>query len=73
MICRSSVGKEIEDLPLTISITMSVKEWREVASQQREQWPGWKIKSLIDCSIAKISKAVTVYTNGEEVVGSSFD
>lgn len=37
-----------EDLEYTMTITMKVKEWRELQAHMEDHWPGYDFKLAID-------------------------
>lgn len=47
-----------EDMELTLSITMTIKEWEDLKKELPERWPHWKIGSAITDAVLKIGTTV---------------
>ncbi len=45
------VRPDVADMSLTL--TMTVKEWKEFAALLPEKWPGWPVRSMINEAISK--------------------
>lgn len=52
-----------DDLVATVSVTMSVKEFRELRKQLKNEWPSWKLGDAIG---DVIRQAETVFYATEE-------
>lgn len=57
MRARMTVGKEIEDVPVTLAITMTLAEWRAMKEALKNQYPGWALSSLITEAVLALLKA----------------
>jgi hypothetical protein len=36
-----------DEIEMTLTLTMPLKEWREFAATIKQDYPGWKIKGII--------------------------
>lgn len=48
-----------EEMELTLSITMTIKEWRDLQKDLPERYPHWKIGSAITDAVLKAG--MTIY------------
>lgn len=68
MQARMTVGKEIENIPVTLAITMPLKEWRQVQKLLKDEYPAWALSSLIsDATIALLKANDVLINEGEEL------
>lgn len=52
MIARAQiVNPDVAEMTLTL--TMSVKQWKELADLLPEEWPGWPVASMVRQAISK--------------------
>jgi hypothetical protein len=60
-----AAGKELEKVPLTLSLTLSIEEWRALRPLISCDWPGWKITSLIGLALDKVDQSVRCLIDGK--------
>ena len=53
-----------EDMELTLSITMTIKEWKELQKDLPTKYPHWKIGSAITDGVLKAN--TTIYEEIEQ-------
>ncbi|MCW5676283.1 MAG: hypothetical protein KIT15_17040 [Xanthobacteraceae bacterium] len=53
-----------DEMIATISITMKVKDFRELKRQLKAEWPSWKIGDAIQAVIRKAETAFYEYEEG---------
>ena len=53
--------QKLDDVEATLSVTMTVGEWREVLSQLSTKWPSWKFGEVILNMISAFSKNFEYY------------
>lgn len=54
-----------EDMELTLNITMTMKEWRELKQSLPEKYPHWKLGSAITEAVSMVGE--TVYKEIEKI------
>jgi hypothetical protein len=37
----------VDDVPATLTVTMTVKQWREIADRLPETWPHWEFGAKV--------------------------
>lgn len=52
--------KQIDGMDLTISLTMTVNEWRQVRAAMPDGWPGWEVAQRIDRALKYVETATQV-------------
>ena len=63
-----SLGNQIEEVPLVLKISMTVKEWRDFHKQiNNPSWPSHRVAALIKQSLDKADMKITGLMDGEEV------
>lgn len=45
-----------DDVSMTLTVSMSIKHWREFRKGLRTQWPDWEIAGAIDSAISQAEK-----------------
>jgi hypothetical protein len=59
-------GKELEKVPLTISFTMTIEEWRLVEDSIPDyRYPMSKLADLISEAVQNVEKATTIFVDVE--------
>jgi len=58
--------RELAKLPLTLTMTLSVSQWREVREQMESKWPACDVRMAIYEAIDKIERALSVYHRTEQ-------
>lgn len=48
--------ENVDTVQATMTITMSLKEWKELRATIGERWPGWKFASFITQIVNKAEK-----------------
>jgi hypothetical protein len=66
MRARIRAPSEIEELPIEITFTLTLKEWRDVARLLPTGWPAWKFAGLIMRACDHLTKAVDVVILGRD-------
>lgn len=51
--------KNQDEVEVTLSITMTLKEWKDLQKDLPERWPHWKIGSAITDAVFKIGTRVS--------------
>lgn len=69
MHARAQLSEKIEDVDLSITVTMKLKEWRELRAQLPRQWPAGKVDGMIGDALLKVTKLSDQYVSGEQLVG----
>lgn len=69
MHARAQLSEKIEDVDLSITVTMKLKEWRELHDQLPKEWPAFKVGGLIADAVYKVTKLADQYISGEHLVG----
>jgi hypothetical protein len=54
---RVKISDKVEDLDVTISLTMTLAQWRQLMRQLPASWPSWKVAELIAKSVGEITTA----------------
>ena len=60
---RMRVSKKIEDLDVSLEITMKLSEWREFENKLVDGWPSWKVGEIIQQAIRDIHRATDRITD----------
>jgi hypothetical protein len=47
-----------EDIDLTLSITMTIKEWKDLQKDLPERYPHWKLGGAITDAILKVNTTI---------------
>ncbi len=58
---------EIEKLPIEISFTLTVEEWRDIMRELPRAWPHWKFGELISDALDHLTKVTDLWIHSEEV------
>ena len=48
-----------DDVEVSMTITMTMKEWRDLQKDLPERWPHWKIGSAITDAILKVGTTIS--------------
>ncbi len=59
MIARMTIDKA-DDVPMTLSITLPLSEWEDLAKQMPQAWPAWQFASLVRNAINSATKQIRV-------------
>ncbi len=59
----------LEDVPLDITLRMTVKEWRALQMVLPEKWPGWEVFSVISAALNKVEASVSAIVEQGADVG----
>lgn len=57
--------ENVNDVEITMSFTMTVKEWIEFNNQLRRDWPSWRISGSVNRVISRIQRDVIDMTEEE--------
>lgn len=52
-----------DDVPMTLSVTMTLRQWRELRSQLQSTYPSWKLSAVIN---EMVHEATTVFSEKVE-------
>ena len=59
---RSKFGiQKLDEVEATLTMTMTVSEWREVEKQLSTKWPSWKFGEVILEMITSFDKTFSPY------------
>lgn len=56
----------IEKVPLSITVTMPIMQWRTLMGQLSPAYPSWQVNNLISQSINQVFDALNVIVEGTE-------
>jgi hypothetical protein len=68
MHARAQLSEEIENVELSITVTMPLKEWRALNAQLPKAWPAWNVGALITDALSKVTKLADQYVSGERLL-----
>lgn len=49
--------ENVDQMQATATITMTIKEWRELAKELPERWPFWKLGAAINKIVCKANSS----------------
>lgn len=53
--------QKLNDVEATLTVTMTVGEWREILEQLSQKWPSWKFGEVILAMITAFNKNFSPY------------
>ena len=45
--------EQLGEVDATLSITMPIRDWEELADNMPDKWPGWKVRGAIHSVVRK--------------------
>lgn len=58
--------KSLDQVPLTLSMTLTVQQWREVREQMESKWPACDVRMAIYDAVQKIETALSFYDRKDQ-------
>jgi hypothetical protein len=60
---RARIVAETQDkTPVTITITATLEEWRQINEQLVERWPSWQLSRVITAAMRKFNECLVDVT-----------
>lgn len=55
------VKSKLEEMPLTLEMTLTMRQWRELREQLANKWPACDVAMAISEAVQGIEKALSAY------------